>query len=121
MKVDEPTILIRLSRTYRDEMSKQELYEATRGTWRVGERREKVEYALAVYDGIVQEVYWVRNWAPAGTTPYMTRRSEDLQTDGRWEFQGDIAEDAIRSIYRGQSVAEYFSAHAQNPITYANC
>ena len=47
--VREPAILITINRLYRSGMNAQELYEATRGFWVVGPRREKAELALAVY------------------------------------------------------------------------
>jgi uncharacterized protein len=34
-----------------------ELYEATHGWWRVGSRREKARYAMAVSHGVVRVVY----------------------------------------------------------------
>ena len=45
-------------------MSSQELYEATRGWWVVGERRKNVKLAFAVFDGVVREVYVVDEWQP---------------------------------------------------------
>jgi len=65
-------ILIRVPRAFRPGMSDLALYEATRGVWRIGPRRDKVRYALAVYEGVVQEVYGIAHWQPAWTTPYQT-------------------------------------------------
>ncbi len=38
-------------------MTPAELYDATRASWKVGARRESAKYALAVFEGIVREVY----------------------------------------------------------------
>ena len=57
----EPTILIRINQFYRQGMSGKELYEATRGVWKVGIRREKVRIAMAVFKGFVKEVYTAGN------------------------------------------------------------
>jgi len=39
VEVTEPALLIRISQRYRDGMASDELYEATRGVWVIGERR----------------------------------------------------------------------------------
>jgi hypothetical protein len=64
--VKEDAILIRINQLYRSNMNSQELYEATRGVWKVGLRRYKAKYAMAVYQGIVREVYRIDRWVPAG-------------------------------------------------------
>ncbi len=97
-------------------MTKQELYETTRGIWVVGEtRRNKVEFALALFQGIVLEVYRIKQWYPAGTLKYKTRDTSHFKNSGRWEFSGSIATD-IRDEYIGFSVGKA----GQNPIRYVN-
>lgn len=81
-QITEPSILIRINRKYRDGMSQQELYEITRGVWKIGERREKAQLAFAIYQGVIKEVYTIDTWHPAGTTPYHTR--SDFDHPGRW-------------------------------------
>jgi uncharacterized protein len=93
-----------------------ELYETTRGIWIVGESsRNKVEYALALFQGIVPEVYRIKQWYPAGTLKYRTRDTSHFKDSGRWEFSGSIADD-IRDEYIGFSVGKA----GQNPIRKAN-
>jgi hypothetical protein len=46
-------------------MTPVELYDATRGVWRVNPSRHKAKYAFAVYEGIVKEVYEIKAWFPA--------------------------------------------------------
>lgn len=115
--IAEPSILIRINQLYYYGMDEIELYDATRGIWKVGERREKVEYAFAVYKGIVQEVYKIEHWFPAGST-FSTR---GLTDPDRWEFVGRRAKASIRNKYYLKSVDDYFSGNSQNPITYVNC
>lgn len=117
------TLLIRINKLYRHNMSAQELYEATRGVWRLSARREAATYALAVFEGVVREVFEIRSWHPANSTPYTTRVEELAQRDvgGRWEFVGEIAPDEIRSRYRGRSVHSYFKRGQQSPVSYVNC
>lgn len=118
--VSEPALLIRINKMYKDGMSTQSLYEATRGVWVIGERRNAVLYAFAVAKGIVREVYEVNSWHPAGSTPYKTRPLQDVSYKGRWEFVGEVAPVAIREKYLDCSVADYFPKGAANPIMYVN-
>ena len=120
INVVDPVLLIRINQLYRPGMSGQALYEVTRGIWKVGgARRERVKYALAVFGGIVLEVFAVDHWAPAGTSRYVTRddiSQRDLRN--RWEFTGSIAPPGVRSRYRGGSVARYFRSGNRNPVMY---
>lgn len=116
-KVVHPIVLFRIPRLFRYGMSSEELYHATRQFWRMGLRREKAELAFAVFDGIVQEVYRIVDWYPAGTT-FSTRSSKGYEK--RWEFVGRVAEPEIRDRYLLKSVGSYFSKRAQNPISYIN-
>ncbi len=120
-RIDDPVLLIRINRLYRYGMSAQELYEATRGVWRIGEKREKVRFALATFRGIVREIYEVETWHLAGSTNYLTRPAEEVQVSGRWEFIGRVAEKAVRDKYLDKSVSGYFSSSSQNPVKYVNC
>src|SRR4051812_36861754 len=90
-EIHEPVLLIRIADRYRPDMSDVELYEATRGVWRVGAARETVRVALAVFDGVVVEAYQIDSWHPAGTNEYLTRSDEQLAVPGRWEFLGSVA------------------------------
>ncbi|MDY0262720.1 LEM-3-like GIY-YIG domain-containing protein [Syntrophotalea acetylenica] len=120
VEIADPVMLIRVNRKYWHGMPEQDLYEITRGVWKVGQRRENVQYALAIFEGVVREVYKIDAWHEAGTTPYSTREPDDVQLPGRWEFTGSIALPEIRERYFGCSVAEYLRAGAQNPIAYVN-
>jgi hypothetical protein len=113
--VEEPAVLITINKSFRPGMSPLELYEATRGFWRVGLRREGAELAFAVYRGDVHEVYRIRAWYPAGTLPYRTRDVGQNRGSGRWEFEGEVATD-VRRKYVGRHVGK----GSQNPIRYVN-
>lgn len=116
--VTHSAMLIRINQLFRYGMTPHELYEATRGHWVVGKNRKKVELALAVFEGVVQEVYRVEAWFPAGST-FLRREGLELGS-GRWEFVGRIAETGVRETYRFKSVRQYWGAGAQNPIRYVN-
>ncbi len=114
----DPSLLIRINRLFQYGMSADALYEATRGIWVVGPRRNNAKYAMAVYAGIVREVYEIESWHRAGETPYKTRDQADLarSKDKRWEFVGKVAPAAIRERYLGRSVAHLFRDGQQSPI-----
>jgi uncharacterized protein len=118
VEVTDPTLLIRINLFFKYGMSAQELYENARGIWVIGERRNRAKYAMAVYAGIVREVYEIDSWHRAGTTTYITRSQSELATEKnkRWEFIGSIAMEPIRSKYVGCSVAHLFSKGQQSPI-----
>lgn len=115
VKVRHKSVLITINRLYRSDMTAQELYEATRGIWVIGRRREGAQYAMAVFQGIVREVYQINRWHPAGTLKYHTRDPKGFKGSGRWEFEGVVAAD-IRDMYIGYSVGK----SGQNPIRYVN-
>jgi hypothetical protein len=120
LQIHEPAMLIRIARLYDPGMSDVELYEATRGHWRAGPRRERADLALAVAGGIVREVFEIDGWHPAGTTPNATSIHGAAPPD-RWEFVGRLAAEAVRTKYVGGSVKSYFTPGNQNPIRYVNC
>lgn len=103
--ITEPTIIININKLYKRFMSPQELYEATRSSWKVAlHRRNSVLYAVAAFRGLVREVYKIDSWNPKGD---------------RWEFIGKIAEPEVREKYINQSLDNYITKGSQNPIKYA--
>ncbi|MGM9630768.1 LEM-3-like GIY-YIG domain-containing protein [Butyricicoccus sp.] len=116
---NENAVLIRINQLYRNDMTVYELYETTRGFWRINpEQIKKVKYALAVYYGMVLEVYEIAAWFPAFST--MTQRyiPDTEQCRNRYEFVGNIAPESVRKKFRDKSVASLFPQGAQNPIRY---
>ena len=108
MVTSEPVILININRTYRPNMTDDELYEATRKWWVVGERREGAKYAVATYRGETLEAYEIHEWYP-----------EEYDGKTRWVFRGEAADYEIRSQLVGKSVKR--KKGNQNPISYHNC
>lgn len=115
-----PCILIKINDTYSDttKLGAIELYDATRGTWKVSlASAKKAKYALAVFGGTVREVYEIAEWMPAGSTMY-TDPDRDVDAADRYEFVGRIAPDSVRKLYRWKSVAHLYKPGAANPIMY---
>lgn len=119
--VEDPAMLIRINQLYRPGMSANELYDTTRGVWKVAKRRHQARYALAVYHGEVLEVYEIDKWYPAGSTVYTNRVIDRDSCRNRWEFTGTVAPESVRSQYMGKSVGHYFKRGNSNPVMYVNC
>ena len=96
-----------------------ELYDATRGVWAIGPQRDQARYAFAIFEGIVREVYEIRQWLPAGSTLY-TRPAATVEVPGRWEFVGRLAPDRLRRKYIDRDVSAYLTPGSRNPIRYVN-
>jgi hypothetical protein len=118
VEIKHNVILIRIGQSYRYGMTEDELYEYTRGVWKVNPEKHKAKYAFAVYKGIVREVYRIIEWHRGGTTPYKTRKHDDIDLTDRHEFTGTKASKAIREQYIDKSVARYFPDSSRNPIKY---
>lgn len=121
VRVVDPAILIRINKLYSHGMSEAALYDATRGVWKVSrERAEKAKYALAVFEGVVREIYQISAWHRAGSTKYRTRSLTDVRVPGRSEFVGRLAPAGVRRRYLDHSVARYLPRGLQSPIVYVN-
>lgn len=120
--ITEPVILLNPAQLYRPGMSNTQLYDTTRGVWRVNRQRASAaSFAFAVADGKVVEIYKIQNWHPANSTPYLSGRQDqsDPKYAGRFEFTGKIAPSGIKSKYLGQSVGHLFGRG--QVIRYLNC
>ena len=107
---DKPILLININKRYHREITDEELYEATRKSWVVGNRRNNAKYAIATYRGLTREVYKINEWYP-------------IKVNGktRWGFNGHRVDDKLRNELRFKSIASYFPKGAANPIKYLNC
>lgn len=111
--INEPALIIIINRLFHRNMTPDELYEATRGNWVLGKRRNRAKHALSVYKGIVRQVYRILRWAPA------TARSPRQKVQKRWRFEGAVAQEL--QSYVGGNVDAYLKPGAQSPTKYVNC
>ncbi|NLU43837.1 MAG: hypothetical protein GXX11_02990 [Acholeplasmataceae bacterium] len=133
--ITENLIIIRINQLYYEGISAVDLYDGTRGLWRININRVKdlgtgeleYKYALAVYQGQVKEVYEIKDWYPAYSTFYNDekRREPDLsdpkseKLEKRYEFVGKIAAKPIRSKYHKKVIPdEIMPRRSQYPIIY---
>lgn len=106
LAANEPVLLININKLYNREMTPDEIYEATRKSWVIGVRRNKAKYAIATYRGLTREVYKINDW---------------YQINGRWGFNGQLADDTTRASLKYKSVSGILKRGAANPIRYINC
>lgn len=100
-EITEPAILIRINQAFRYSMTDIELYDYTRGRWKVSRiQAKKAKYAFAVYEGIIQEIYEIIDWFEAGKTFSVRHDKKNPETlrklEGRFEFIGNIASSLIQ-------------------------
>jgi hypothetical protein len=119
-KFEENIVLVRINKTYKSGMPSSELYEFTRGIWKIAEsKRHLVQYACTVYKGIIREVYKVEQWFPAGSTYYAYRNDiASRENSGRFEFVGNIAPDVIRKKYNYKSVEHFLKPGNISPLIF---
>lgn len=122
--IKDNVMIIRINRLYRHDLTKKELYNATRGYWKVSLTKAKgIDYVFSVYKGRVLEVYKVKDWHEANANVMPLRRGEDVEPDEKFLserriFTGMVAEEKIRRKYVDKSVEDIFSNGASNPIKY---
>lgn len=68
-QITDPVIAICINQQHEYCSNAADLYNCTRGLWRLNRKRaEKAEYAFAVYQGIIKEVYEIEQWVPVTKT-----------------------------------------------------
>ena len=118
---NEPTLLIRINQMYSSDLEPQQLYEATRGYWKVSlDRARNIKYVAAVFHGIIVEMYQVQDWFQGGSTQMFTREEDEEFAQNRYEFVGKVAPAEVSAKYVGKSVEDFFSQGDQNPIHYVD-
>ena len=116
--ISENVIAIKVSRSFKEDMPGDLLYEITRGYWKVDpDRAKQAEYAFCVYKGVIKEVYEIREWLPAGSVPRLALPDAAVPK-GRYEFIGTSAKAGIREKYLGKSIANLYRKGEANPIKY---
>lgn len=110
-------VILKISRSYRDGMSETELYDVTRGCWK---RRlasvQNADYALAVVNGIVKEVYQIDEWLPAEEESRETIPYSEEADAGRIIFRVRVADAKQRQKYQGRSVRRLFKWGDAGPV-----
>ena len=109
---NDKAVLIRLNKTYREGMTQDELYSASRGNWAISLKRAAMaNYAYVLYKGSVVEVYSVSRWD----------ETSEVAGNGflRIKFTGIRAENRRHMI--GLNLSYLFKQGESLPIKYLNC
>ncbi len=103
--ITDPVIMFKITNTYKNGMKPHEVYDITRGVWKIDlNKAKKYKYALAIYDSVVIEVYEMIEWFEKGST-FNCKAEELKKYEGkRYEFVGKIADDKIRNKYINKSI-----------------
>jgi hypothetical protein len=105
-EIREPTLILVINQAYASDSSPAEVFDATRGHWRVGlETRKTAALVIGVADGIVRGVFRPASWFP----------SLIAGQKGRWGFDGAEAREYAHLV--GASVARLpVRKGASNPV-----
>lgn len=99
---DDNALLVSIARSWRADLSDEELYDATRGHWRVGaETRRHTAHVFGFESWIIRSAYVVESWFP----------SKQGGEGDRWGFVGHVNQDLDR--YIGTSVQHLFKPGAR--------
>ena len=94
----EPAILLKIGQRYKENMSDEEMYLATKDAWSVslGKVKGRIGIACSVYRKVTREVFEVDDWSRyPGTT-------------NKCQFEGKIARKKIRDKYIRKRVGRYW-------------
>lgn len=123
IEVVHDVIAFKINQTFRYGLSPIELYDITRHSWIMSNRKERAKYAFAVYQGVVQEMYQIEAWLPQNSTLNTKHLNSEINTGRntkRWEFVGNIAPESIRDVYLYKNVSHYLRSN-QRSFEYINC
>ena len=110
-------IIIKINKSYAPGMSGAELYDVTRGCWRISiPYASQADYALAVAYGEVVEVYKISGWFKASEEKRTTIEYDPEKEKGRIIFKGVIASEEIRQKYIGKNVKGLYKRGEANPV-----
>lgn len=102
--ITENIIAFKLTKSWKENMTKTELYDRTRGCWEVSLKRAQcADYAFSVHEDTIIEVYKIHEWLPADKLQRETVPNKQNES-GRYGFEGKIAEPEIRDKYLGKSL-----------------
>lgn len=102
--ITEKIIAFNLRQSYCENLTETELYDRTRGCWRISRKNaQQYAYAFSVYENTIKEVYKIEKWLSAEKLQRKTVRNKQDES-GRYGFEGKIAEPEIRDKYLGKSL-----------------
>ncbi len=107
--IKDAVLLLNINETYREGMTEEQVLGVAYRAWRVdATRKDKAEYALAVYQDEVKGVFKINSWL------------RDVEETHKWAFMGEIAPEPIRSKYIGMKGLRWEQGYRESFI-YVNC
>ena len=102
-------VCFKINRAWRRNMSALELYEMTRGNWRLSlARAGDAEFGIGLTDGVIRSIYKIHSWEK------VPERSPE-----RYRFIGYKIDEMKR--YLGYSLAFHPNHRVRGPLFYLNC
>ncbi|WP_297332657.1 excinuclease ABC [Flavobacterium sp.] len=100
------TFDIKRNKKQRDIYSRPNIYEATRGYWRIKEKKlANIEYVLAEYKGIIRALFKPERWY------------QNVERNNRWGFEGSPVTDSdITDLYLNKEISKIKGM--ANPLRY---
>lgn len=126
-------ILININRTYKRGNGTDPIYQATKETWLISERKiPQIKYVLSEFKGLIVEVFEVDDWYKKLRPKNKTIRDQHgkpiLDDNGKpmkeiievtgYGFNGKPASEEIRTLYINKSVAHKKTKGQANVIRY---
>lgn len=100
-------VIININKTYKRGAGDNAIYDATKEIWDIKEhRRNQIKYVLSEYRGLIVEVFKVDKWY-SKERGYNPGAKKYGQTYLGYGFDGDIAEEQIRSEYINKTIAPF--------------
>lgn len=97
-EIKDNIIMFKISNSYKYGMKPNEIYDITRSAWKVNiNEAEQYQYALAIYDNVVLEVYEIVQWFKGGRITFNSVFEGEWKDEERYEFVGRIASEEIRN------------------------
>jgi|GEM_PF-5122643 len=111
--IHRPVVMFVINNVYASASSARDVYDATRGHWRIGATsRELAEVALGVVDGVVRSAFEIDGWRRTADDAKLPSKIDD---DSRWYFEGRETEQTRSWI--GKSVRHLAPPKgAANPV-----
>lgn len=115
-----PTILVRVTETYKHGMTPEQVYDCTRWAWVASlEHAKKCRLVLAVFGNKVVGAFRPMRWDICNKfTPPIFKTEEQIQADIRDEriaFEGNVADKATWDKFVGKAI---LMGSTGNPIEY---
>ncbi len=139
-KIDEQALVVKLNQTYNENISFSDLFDITRGIWKVHKDRvQNVQYVLGVHDYKVVSVFKVDLWVHARHNKDIYKDYElagrsmfgesvnsnefkNLESNSSYEYavKSKFVDETISAKYLNKCIDKKLVGTAANPVKYFN-